>query len=93
MKAPEIDAFEIYLPKDVRIITCHSLHGPKVNPKGLPLVIIPHRCDDESLGLMVHVLTSLKSEIVFLDYKMHDSITADTQAVTHVAFLSMGTAW
>jgi prephenate dehydrogenase (NADP+) len=24
---------------------------------------------------------------------MHDRITADTQAVTHAAFLSMGTAW
>ncbi len=34
---------------------------------------------------------SLKSEIVQLNsYLEHDRITADTQAVTHLAFLSMG---
>jgi prephenate dehydrogenase (NADP+) len=31
--------------------------------------------------------------MVHLSYKDHDKITADTQAVTHLAFLSMGTAW
>lgn len=37
---------------------------------------------------------SLKSEIVHLNsYLEHDRITADTQAVTHLAFLSMGIAW
>ena len=28
-----------------------------------------------------------------LSAEKHDRITADTQAVTHAAFLSMGTAW
>jgi prephenate dehydrogenase (NADP+) len=37
-KAPEIAAFEKHLPKDVDIVSCHSLHGPGVNPKGQPLV-------------------------------------------------------
>jgi prephenate dehydrogenase (NADP+) len=37
-KAPEIAAFEKYLPTDVDIVSCHSLHGPGVNPKGQPLV-------------------------------------------------------
>ena len=37
-KAPELAAFEKHLPKDVEIVSCHSLHGPKVNPKGQPLV-------------------------------------------------------
>lgn len=37
-KAPEIAAFEKYLPEDVDIVSCHSLHGPTVNPKGQPLV-------------------------------------------------------
>lgn len=31
--------------------------------------------------------------MVYLSYLQHDIITADTQAVTHLAFLSMGTAW
>ena len=31
--------------------------------------------------------------MIFLTGEEHDRITADTQAVTHVAFLSMGTAW
>jgi len=37
-KAPEIAAFEAHLPQDVDIVSCHSLHGPGVNPKGQPLV-------------------------------------------------------
>ena len=37
-KAPELAAFERHLPSDVEIVSCHSLHGPKVNPKGQPLV-------------------------------------------------------
>lgn len=37
-KAPEIAAFEKHLPKDVDIVSCHSLHGPNVDPKGQPLV-------------------------------------------------------
>ncbi|EER40236.1 prephenate dehydrogenase [Histoplasma capsulatum H143] len=40
-KAPELAAFDKYLPDDVEIISCHSLHGPNVNPKGHPLVFNP----------------------------------------------------
>lgn len=39
-KAPEIEAFEASLPEDVEIITCHSLHGPRVATEGQPLVLI-----------------------------------------------------
>ena len=38
VKAPEREAFEEHLPKDVHIISCHSMHGPKVDPTGQPLV-------------------------------------------------------
>ena len=38
VKAPEKAAFERYLPEDVHIVSCHSLHGPTVNPIGQPLV-------------------------------------------------------
>jgi prephenate dehydrogenase (NADP+) len=38
VKAPERAAFEKYLPVDAQIISCHSLHGPGVNPMGQPLV-------------------------------------------------------
>ena len=38
VKAPERDAFEKYLPDDVHIVSCHSLHGPTVTTKGQPLV-------------------------------------------------------
>jgi prephenate dehydrogenase (NADP+) len=43
--------------------------------------------------LVVKVLSCLNSKIVYLSGAAHDRITADTQAVTHAAFLSMGTAW
>ncbi|KAL2217980.1 prephenate dehydrogenase [Thermoascus aurantiacus ATCC 26904] len=92
-KAPELAAFDKHLPPDVEIISCHSLHGPNVNPKGQPLVLIQHRASDESLRFVEEVFSSFESKYVYLSGEMHDRITADTQAVTHAAFLSMGTAW
>lgn len=92
-KAPELAAFEKYLPDDVEIVSCHSLHGPSVDPKGQPLVVIQHRAKQESVDLVTEILSCLKSKIVYLSGDMHDRITADTQAVTHAAFLSMGSAW
>ncbi|CCG81614.1 Prephenate dehydrogenase [Taphrina deformans PYCC 5710] len=92
-KAPEMSAFEKYLPADVDIISCHSLHGPGVNPAGQPLVIIRHRASDESFQMVKSVLRTFESKIVELSAAEHDRITADTQAVTHAAFLSMGVAW
>lgn len=38
VKAPERKAFEAYLPKDVHIISIHSLHGPTVAPDDQALV-------------------------------------------------------
>lgn len=92
-KAPEIAAFEKHLPDDVDIVCCHSLHGPNVDPRGQPLVIIKHRASQESFGKVEHVLSCLGSTHVYLSARRHDRITADTQAVTHAAFLSMGKAW
>ncbi|CAG7961309.1 unnamed protein product [Penicillium olsonii] len=92
-KAPELAAFDKHLPADVEIVSCHSLHGPKVNTKGQPLVLIQHRASDESLQFVESILSCFGSTHVYLTGEMHDRITADTQAVTHAAFLSMGTAW
>lgn len=90
---PEIEAFEQYLPEDVHIITCHSLHGPSICPKGQPLVVMNHRSTPQAFELALQIFASLESRIVQLSATEHDLVTADTQAVTHVAFLSMGTAW
>lgn len=92
-KAPEIEAFERHLPSDVHIVSCHSLHGPNVDPRGQPLVLIKHRASDEAFAKVEAVLRCLNSKHVHLSAREHDRITADTQAVTHVAFLSMGKAW
>lgn len=92
-KLPEINAFETYLPEDVEIVTVHSMHGPQVDPRGQPLVIIQHRARDESREFVENVMSCLNSRVVRLSAEEHDTITADTQAVTHMAFLSMGTAW
>jgi len=93
VKAPEKAAFEKYLPKDVLIVSCHSLHGPTVSPLGQPLVLIKHRAPDEALTLVENILRPLQSRYVYLSFEEHDIVTANTQAVTHAAFLSMGTAW
>ncbi|KAK9480442.1 hypothetical protein V1514DRAFT_346148 [Lipomyces japonicus] len=92
-KAPEIAAFEKYLPPDVQIVSCHSLHGPNVDTRGQPLVLIQHRADDHALALVRTVLSCFNSQFVYLTAAQHDKITADTQAATHAAFLSMGVAW
>lgn len=93
VKAPERQAFEKHLPKDTSIVSCHSLHGPKVDTTGQPLVLIQHRASDEQLHLIERVMSSFQSRFVYLSYEEHDAVTANTQAVTHAAFLAMGTAW
>ncbi|MET4080810.1 prephenate dehydrogenase (NADP+) [Pedobacter sp. UYP30] len=94
VKHPEIAAFEKYLPKETHIVTCHSLHGPGFSSKGQTLVVVRHRASDEAYLKALTVLKTLESNIIELDdYKTHDRIVADTQAVTHMGFESMGSAW
>ncbi|KAF8663979.1 hypothetical protein AX16_000831 [Volvariella volvacea WC 439] len=93
VKAPEKAAFEKYLPDDTHIISCHSLHGPTVSPLNQPLVIIDHRSTPDALALAHTILSALRSRFVTMSYASHDLITATTQATTHAAFLSMGSAW
>ena len=94
VKTPEITTFEKYLPADAQIITFHGMHGPGFQPKGQKLILIRHRSDDAAYQRMLDLFTAIGSDIVELaDYHEHDKIVADTQAVTHVGFESMGTAW
>lgn len=69
------------------------MHGPAVDPKGQPLIVIKHRASEEKVELVLKILSCFESNIVHLSAEEHDRITADTQAVTHAAFLSMGSAW
>lgn len=62
-------------------------------PSSNSQVLIQHRASDESLRFVEEILSSFGSKLVYLTGELHDRITADTQAVTHAAFLSMGTAW
>lgn len=94
VKHPEIEVFEKYLPADAQIITFHAMHGPGFQPKGQKLILIPHRYEGDSYRQMLEIFTTLETDIVEIsDYHEHDKIVADTQAVTHVGFESMGTAW
>ncbi|OJA07871.1 hypothetical protein AZE42_08267, partial [Rhizopogon vesiculosus] len=93
VKAPEKDAFEKYLPQDVDIVSIHSLHGPTVSPEGQPLVLIQVRAPDSSLHVVESIFRCFGSRFVYLTYEEHDLVTANVQAVTHAAFLTMGTAW
>ncbi|GAB3918583.1 prephenate dehydrogenase [Mucilaginibacter boryungensis] len=94
VKHPEIALFEKYLPDDAQIITFHAMHGPGFEPKGQKLILIPHRSTPEAYQRMYDLFTAVETDIVEIaDYHEHDKIVADTQAVTHVGFESMGTAW
>jgi len=94
VKHPEIAIFEKHLPADAQIITFHAMHGPGFEPKGQKLILIRHRSDDTAYKRMFELFTAIETDIVEIpDYHEHDKIVADTQAVTHVGFESMGTAW
>ena len=94
VKTPEIDTFEKYLPADAQIITFHAIHGPGFEPKGQKLILIRHRADNKAYQRMLDLFTAVETDIVEIaNYHDHDKIVADTQAVTHVGFESMGTAW
>jgi prephenate dehydrogenase (NADP+) len=94
VKTPEVAAFEKFLPKDSEIILTHALHGPGFETKGQKLIVAPHRISEKSYQKAFAILQTLESEIIELkDYHQHDQIMADTQAVTHMGFESMGTAW
>ncbi len=94
VKTPEIAAFERHLPKEAQIITFHGMHGPAFDPKGQTLILIPHRADEVARQQMLDLFNAIGSKVVELaDFHEHDKIVADTQAVTHVGFESMGTAW
>ena len=94
VKHPEIITFEKYLPADTQIVTFHGMHGPGFEPKGQTLILIPHRTTPDAYQRMYDLFTAIGSNIVEIaDYHEHDKIVADTQAVTHVGFESMGTAW
>lgn len=56
-------------------------------------VLIQHRASDKSLALVKSILSCFNSQFVYLTAAQHDKITADTQAATHAAFMSMGVAW
>lgn len=108
VKKPEQEAFETHLPANTYIVSCHSLHGPGIDPAGQPLVcnqpshevfsqriqiLINHRGTSKQLAIVEQIYQSFRSKIIHLSYAEHDLITANTQAVTHAAFLSMGSAW
>ena len=94
VKSIEIPAFEKHLPPSCPIVTCHSLHGPSLSPRGQVLALIRHRADDAAYARAREAFAKLGSRLLELtDYRSHDRMMADIQSVTHVTFESMGTAW
>ncbi len=94
VKTPEIQAFEAYLPPEVPIVLCHSLHGPAFSTEGQNLILICHRADKQAYSKVKGIFNAFKSNIIEIaDYRVHDQIMADTQAITHMGFESMGSAW
>ena len=51
-------------------------------------IVIQHRATDEHVRWVKDLLAPLNSRYVDLSYDEHDEVTANTQAVTHAAFLS-----
>ncbi len=94
VKHPEIEAFDTYISKDIHVFTCHSLHGPSFSTSGQKLIVVPHRVSSNAYQAAMEIYKALDSEIIEIGtHTQHDKIMADTQAVTHMGFESMGTAW
>lgn len=50
-------------------------------------IIIHHRGPQEKVRMIKETFRCFKSRYVYLSYEEHDMVTANTQAVTHAAFL------
>ena len=91
---PAVEAFETYLPDDVSIINWHWLFGPSVKPQNRGTALVNHRSTWDSYKRARDAFETVGTKVIELpSYKVHDKITADTQAVTHIGFEAMGTAW
>lgn len=78
------------VPSDGQALVCdRSTLSPQLALTGDRLqIVIQHRADAEHVRFVKEVLAPLKSRYVDLSYDEHDEVTANTQAVTHAAFLS-----
>ena len=65
--------------------TYPSVSGPGTD--WFTQVLIQHRASKDALTLVENILCPFRSRFVYLSFDEHDSVTANTQAVTHVAFL------
>ncbi|MFH0831662.1 MAG: prephenate dehydrogenase [archaeon] len=91
---PAINAFLKYLPADANIINWHWLFGASVEPKGQSTALVNCRSSDEAYKRARDAFESIGTNIIELQScQKHDNITADTQVVTQLGFISMGTAW
>src|SRR3989338_4117645 len=91
---PAVKAFEEYLPEDVNVINWHWLFGPSIKPQGRSTALVNHKSNKAAYQRARAAFERVGSKIIELpSYQEHDKITADTQAVTHVGFEAMGTAW
>ncbi len=94
VKTPEVLAFERHVPRTAHIALVHDLYAPSVRPIGQTTAVIPYRVTPDAYARLHSLLETFGSSIIQLpDYQTHDKITADTQAVTHIGFESIGTAW
>ena len=91
---PSVEAFEKYLQDDVNIINWHWLFGPSIGPMGQSTALVRHKSSGSAYQRARDAFEKIGTKIMELpSYQEHDRITADTQAVTHVGFEAMGTAW
>ncbi|MBI2575359.1 prephenate dehydrogenase [Candidatus Woesearchaeota archaeon] len=91
---PAIEALEKNLPSDVHIVPWHWYFGPSLEPQGQQSLVFKHRASRPAYDRAMNAFRQVGTEIIRLQsYKEHDRITADEQAVTQTAFLSMGAAW
>lgn len=94
VKTPEVKAFEKHLPENTEIVGSHALFGPSISPNGQTIAMYKHRCSEQSFEVLANLFRKTGAIIEELDnYKVHDSMMADIQVITHVGFESLGTAF
>jgi prephenate dehydrogenase (NADP+) len=94
VKTIEHEAFQKYLDKDVALFLIHAMHGPSVSAKGEVLLKIKVNASVEQEQVVNELLKGFQYKLYDLESaEQHDKETADTQALTHLCFLSMGLTW
>lgn len=90
IKKEPAEALEKYAPKDVEILPCHPMFGPRVPTLKRQIVVLtPIENRSNSWTLVKEYLEKKECEIVITSPDEHDKYMSIVQGLTHFSFISL----